>query len=116
MAFEDTTFNPILNSSFGAIELLDNEFRMASEAFVDGDLPKLYKLLEAIHTELIYWIDKNQSKKKEEIISYIDKLRLHASRLDEVALKQLHVVLLRYANETGLRLKTRDNLPGILRG
>jgi hypothetical protein len=107
---------PIFNSGFSAIELLSQLFFNASLSYVEGDMELYYRVLTAINIELEPWIKKESDKKKALLETELNALFKECSRLDESALRKLHCVLLQFANDAGLRLKTRDNLPGVLNG
>ena len=112
MAYKDTT--PVFNSSLGSIILIDNLFTLASENLIDNNLEAYRNTLEAVFVELCYWIEKKAGKKRKDEVILLKKVREKSSLLQLHTLKDYHMLLNKWANECGLRLKSTSDMAGVM--
>ena len=116
MAYGNNT--PVFNSSLGSIILIDNLFTLASENLIDKNLEAYRNTLEALFVELVYWIEKKIGKKKDrqEELNLLKRVRGKSSLLELTVLKEYHMLLNKWANECGLRLKSTSDMAGVMLG
>jgi|AntAceMinimDraft_18_1070375.scaffolds.fasta_scaffold46654_3 hypothetical protein len=112
MAYGNNT--PVFNSSLGSIILIDNLFTLASENLIDRNLPAYRNTLEALFVELVYWIEKKTGKKRIDEVDLLKKVRAESSDLELHKLKDYHMLLNKWANECGLRLKSTSDMAGVM--
>lgn len=125
-AFDSQDDRPVFDSSIGYLVLLDNLSKYANGYMISGEYESYFQCLDQIFTELYPIITRRGENLSKEFIQIrkkahaaISQIRINSngSIYNYVSdLKRYHMILNCLMHEKKLRLRTTDDLPGVMKG